>query len=341
VTGLYHLGALAPDAVEALVHRAAELRQGAAPLRFEDRGLGLLFLAPSLRTQASMQRAGARLGLDVVQLDGAWQLETHDGVPMDGAAAEHVREAAGVLSEYVDVLAVRAFPGMQDLATDLSDPVLTGFRRFASVPVVNLESARWHPCQALADRATLEQLGVPKPAKLVLTWAWHPRPLPHAVPNSTVCMAAQRGMEVVVLHPERFELAEDVMEEARALAAASGGSVRISHDPAEALDDAAVVYAKSWGSLHTWGDPAADTDLRAPLRHWCVDEGWIGSSARLFHCLPVRRDVVVASDVLDGPRSAVLAQAANRLHAQTALLERLLSPSPTPTPRQETAASAR
>jgi N-acetylornithine carbamoyltransferase len=336
--GFHDLGELSSEEVATLSSRALELRDGSAPRRFPGRALGLLFLDPSLRTQASFQRAAARLGLELVQLagSGVWALEFRDGAVMDGDRPEHVREAAAVLGRFVDVLAVRAFPPGRSLAEDLTDPILGGFRRFAGVPVVNMESALWHPCQALADRATLDGLGLERDAKLVLTWAWHPRALPQAVPNSTLCMAAQRGMDVVLLRPDGYDLHESVTERARGLAAASGGRVRVTSERAAALEGARAVYAKSWGSLEVYGDPAAEAALRAPLRDWCVDDSWMAATdgARFLHCLPVRRNVVVRDEVLDGPASVVIEQAENRLHAQTALLEELfasLSTPPSPT----------
>ena len=330
--GLYHLGELERAEVLELVARALELRAGAAPRRFPGWALALLFMSPSLRTQASFQRAAARLGLELVQLaggsgstGGVWGLETEDGVVMDKGKAEHVREAAAVLGRYVDALAIRAFAGQRALEEDLRDPLVQGFRRFAGVPIVNMESAQWHPCQALADWATLDMLAVPQRAKLVLTWAWHPRPLPHAVPNSTVCFAAQRGMEVVVLRPEGYDLHESVLGEARRLAALSGGSVRVTSNRDEALRGASAVYAKSWASLGSWGDAEDEQRRRADLRGWCVGPEWMERTggARFLHCLPVRRNVVVDDAVLDSPASVVIEQAENRLHAQTALLERI------------------
>lgn len=327
IAGLYHLGEVPAATAAQLAARALELRGGARPADLSGRALGLLFLNPSLRTQASFQRAAAKLRLDLVNLQGdrLWALETKDGAVMDGAAAEHVREAAAVLGRYVDVLGVRSFAAFRSLEEDLADALLNGFRRHAGVPVVNLESSLWHPCQALADWTTLEQLRVPQRAKLVLTWAWHPKPLPQAVPNSTLCMAAQRGMDVVLLHPPGLELHETVLAEARRLAAASGGRLTISHDRKSALAGAAVVYAKSYASLRHWGDAAAETAFRADLRDWCVTPEWLAPGARFFHCLPVRRNVIVTDAVLDGPASAVLEQAENRLHAQTALLENILA----------------
>lgn len=327
MSGFYHLSELTTQQIETLVVRALHLRAGASPRRFDGKALGLLFFNPSLRTQASFQRAAAKLGLDLVQLQGGaggvWGIEFEDGAVMDGANAEHVREAAPVLGRFVDVLCVRAFAGIKSLDTDLRDALMNGFRRHAGIPVVNMESALWHPCQALADWATLDQYEIPRKAKFVLTWAWHPKPLPHAVPNSTLTMAAQRGMEVVLLRPRGYDLHPSVVDEARKLAHASGGSLTITDDREAALKGASAVYAKSWASLETWGDLDAETKLRAPLRDWCVSADWMRQTdrARFLHCLPVRRNVVVRDEVLDGPWSVVVDQAENRLHAQTALLE--------------------
>ena len=343
MNGLYHLGHLTPRDIDRLVGRALALRGGARALRFEGRALGLMFFSPSLRTQASFQRAAGLLGVDLVQLQGGaggvWGIETGDGVVMDGANAEHVREAAAVLGRFVDVLAVRAFARGENLAEDASDPMLNGFRRFSGVPVINMESALWHPCQALADWTTLDMLRVPRTGKLVLTWAWHPKPLPQAVPNSTLAMAAQRGMQVVVHRPKGFALARDVMDEARELATISGGSMSESDD-VRCFDGAHVVYAKSWGSLQHYGDAPGEAQFRAPLRDWCVTNSWMNRArkgAHFMHCLPVRRNVVVADEVLDGECSVVIDQAENRLHAQTALLESVFAN----LPRERTRTSPR
>lgn len=331
MNGFYDLSDLATTDVERLVRRALELRAGAPARRFPGRSLTLVFFSPSLRTQASMQRAAAKLGLELVQLQGGtggvWGLETTDGAVMDADKAEHVREAAAVLGRFTDVIALRAFAQHRSLAEDQADGLVRGFLRHAGVPVVNLESALWHPCQALADWATLDMLRVPRRAKFVLTWAWHPRALPHAVPNSTVSFAAQRGMDVVVLRPEGYDLDAGVMERARELSDAAGGHLSVTDDRDAALAGAQVVYAKSWGNLACWGDAPAETAARAQLRDWCVTNAWMERTdgARFLHCLPVRRNVVVADEVLDGPRSVVIDQAENRLHAQTALLEEVFA----------------
>jgi N-acetylornithine carbamoyltransferase len=195
-------------------------------------------------------------------------------------------------------------------------------------PLINLESAVNHPCQALADWKTLDDIAVPQRAKFVLSWANHPRVTPIAVPAATVHMAAQRGMEVVVLRPEGFALPPEIMDKARAAAAASGGSVRETQDRSEALAGAHVLYAKEWGSTTHYGDSAGDAALRANLADWCVREDWFTGAAadcKFMHCLPVRRNVAVADEVLDGPRSIVLREAHNRLTAQMAVLHRLLA----------------
>lgn len=324
----YHLSDFSEAQVQSLFARAAELSEGQPSANLNASALGLFFLAPSLRTSASFQRAAAQLNMQLVQLSGGsvWGLETADGVVMDGDAAEHIKEAAAVLSTYVDALAIRAFPLRRSLQEDLADPIMQSFIQHCSVPVINMESTRWHPCQALADRLTLEQLAIPRRGKLVLTWAWHPKALPHAVPNSTLTMAAQRGMDVVLLHPKGFELHDDVLAEAELLAAANGGTLTVTSDRVAALQDADVVYAKSWGSLQGWTNPELDAELRQPLRDWCVTPEWMSGKAKFMHCLPVRRNVVVADEVLDSPASVVIQQAANRLPAQTAILEHLLCP---------------
>lgn len=330
MNALHTLSTLPPSEVDALAARALELFRGEAPRKAKrEFALGLLFLAPSLRTQTSMQRAAQRLGIDVVTLgQGLWNLETTPGTVMDQNCAEHVIEAAGVLSRYVDVLGLRAFPAMQSWEEDASEPVWNAFREHADVPLVNLESPRWHPCQALADRAALDELEVPNNGTLVLQWCWHPKPLPHAVANSTLCMAAQRGMNVVVSAPKGLDLADDVQATARELAEESGGHVEFTTSRT-ASREAHVVVAKSWSARAEWGAPSTDAPRMPELRDWRVTPDSLGSETRFFHCLPVRRNVVVDDAVLDSSASAVLLQAEMRLHAQTALLEQLLEQSST------------
>ena len=326
-----HLHELSREEVVDLLALADRLEQKPEPWALAGKVLSLLFFNPSLRTLASFQSGMARLGGSSFVISpgqGSWQLETRDGAVMDGAAAEHVREAIPVLASYADALGIRSFAGGSDLAADLADLAFRAMVAASPVPVINLESAVDHPCQALGDWKTLDDLEVPRRGRLVLSWAWHPKPLPLAVPAAVAHMAALRGMELTVLRPEGFALPEPVMARAHAAASLSGGSVRETSDRREALEGAHVLYAKSWGSPERYGDAAAEAALRAPLRSWCVDEPWFARAApgaRFMHCLPVRRNVVVADEVLDGPRSVVVPQARNRMWAQMAVLHRLLA----------------
>jgi len=318
------------EEVKDMLSLAARLQRHPQPSALAGKVLGLLFLNPSLRTLASFQSAMMRLGGTTVVItpgQGTWQLETRPGAVMNEAAAEHVREAVPVLASYCDAIGIRMFAEGRDLEHDLSE---TGFKMMANLcdkPLVNMESAANHPCQALADWRTMDDLHVPERGKFVLSWVNHPRALPLAVPSATVHMAAMRGMEVVVARPEGYALPEAIMEKARRAAQQSGGSVRETTDRAEALDGAHVLYAKEWGSPQHYGDGEAEARLREPLSDWCVDENWFKTAdphCHFMHCLPVRRNVAVADAVLDGPRSVVIREAFNRMVVQMAVLYRLL-----------------
>jgi len=293
--------------------------------------LGLVFLNPSLRTLASFQAGMARLGgasFVITPGQGSWQLETRLGALMNGAAAEHIREGIPVLASYCDVLGVRAFAAGRNLAEDLEEGLFRQIDALCDKPLVNLESAVNHPCQALADWRTLDELEVPDRGKFVLSWVYHPKALPLAVPAATLHMAAMRGMEVVVLRPDGFALPDEIMAKARAAAALSGGSVAETADRRAALAGADIVYAKEWGSTRPYADVEADARLRAELMHWCVRETWFADAAagaKLMHCLPVRRNVAVADEILDGPRAVVKLEAFNRLVVQMAVLHRMLA----------------
>jgi N-acetylornithine carbamoyltransferase len=246
---------------------------------------------------------------------------------MNAGAAEHVREAIPVLASYCDALGLRAFAEGKDLAADLAETPFNLMTSLCPKPFINLESAVNHPCQALADWKTMDDLAVPHAGKCVLSWVYHPRALPLAVPAAALHMAAQRGMEVVVLRPDGYALPEPVMAKARAAAAASGGSVSESSDRDTALAGAHVLYAKEWGSPNCYGDADAESALRRPLAGWQVRESWFAGAradCHFMHCLPVRRNVAVADEVLDGPRSRVVREAANRMVVQMAVLHRLL-----------------
>ncbi|HSC07547.1 MAG TPA: N-acetylornithine carbamoyltransferase [Steroidobacteraceae bacterium] len=313
-----------------LLALARALEKRPEPRALEGRILGLVFFNPSLRTLASFQAGMLRLGGNTIVItpgQGTWQLETRSGVVMSGAAAEHVREGIPVLASYCDALGVRAFAEGKDLAADLADSQFAAIAAACPKPFINLESAINHPCQALADWKTLDDLRVPTRAKFVLSWVYHPRALPLAVPSAVVHMAALRGMNVTVLRPEGFALPPALMDKARAAARSSGGSVEETSDRETALRGAQVIYAKEWGCTAHYGDSEADAELRRGLSDWCVAPSWFEQAARdcrFMHCLPVRRNVAVMDEVLDGPRSVVQPQAFNRLTTQMAVLHRML-----------------
>jgi N-acetylornithine carbamoyltransferase len=317
----------------ALLDSAARLKRGEPGGSLVGKVLAMLFFDPSLRTRTSFEVAMLRHGGHAVCLEpgrGTWPIETRAGTVMDGDTAEHLVEAARVLGRYADAIGVRAFPRAASWEEARQDAIVRGFAEHAGVPVVNLESARRHPCQGLGDALTLrEKLGARVAGgRFVLTWVWHPRALPTAVPVSAALAAARLGMQVSVAHPPGFELDEEDMAAIRACAERNGGSVGVVHEQDAALAGADVVYAKSWGSLRHFGDPASEATLRAPLRDWQVTEARMATTREgrgiFMHCLPVRRNVVVSDGVLDGPWSVVTDQAENRLHAQRALLLELL-----------------
>lgn len=324
------LARLSRDEVEDLLGLAGELERSPRPDALSGKVLGLIFMNPSLRTLASFQSGMARLGGScfVVTPETSWKLELRSGVPMTGSAAEHVREAIPVLASYADCLGIRSFAAGENLADDMSEPFFSTIEDICPVPLINMESAVNHPCQALADWKTLDDEDVPDTGgRFVLSWANHPKALPLAVPAAALHMAAMRGMDVTILRPDGFQLPAAVMSRVRDAAARAGGSVAETSDRSEALDRAHVLYAKSWGSTVHYGDPAGDARLRADLTDWTVDESWFEGArddALFMHCLPVRREVVVTGRVLEGPRSRVIRQARNRMYAQMAVLYRLL-----------------
>ncbi|MDP6946180.1 MAG: hypothetical protein QF464_18675, partial [Myxococcota bacterium] len=260
-----------------LALRALALRAGSTPKRQDGARAAALFLSPSLRTRASLAAACDALGVHLTTLSpgrDAWALEMTDGAVMDGDAAEHVREAAGVLSQYADLLAVRAFAGLTDLEDDRQDPTLSAFCRHADAKVVNLESALWHPLQGLADTATwCSHLGGDLRGKrLTVTWAPHPKALPLAVTNQTLLSAAMHGMDITLAHPRGFEIDPLVYGRIANRVRSRGGDVRVLHDQQAAMKGAQVVVAKSWGGLPGYDDRALEAQRRADLGHWCVDE---------------------------------------------------------------------
>lgn len=314
-----------------VVNRALALSRGASPKRFESQRIGMLFLNPSLRTRTSMEAAAAALGAYPIVLQpgrDSWALETQMGAVMDGDKPEHIKDAIGVLSGYVDALAVRSFAGMTSWEEDSKDPVLTQVCKHASVPVANLESALWHPMQGMADATTwINHLGEDlRGQPLALTWAPHPKALPMAVPNQVLLTAATLGMDVRVTHPEGFSLSESVIERCGEVAVAAGGAVTVHGDQQEALRGARVVVAKSWGGVEGYTNRETEAQRRAAAFGWQVKQRQMGWTDRagFMHCLPVRRNVVVSDEVLDGPSSWVMEEANFRLWTAMAVLERMM-----------------
>jgi N-acetylornithine carbamoyltransferase len=319
------------EEIRALLDLANRLDTRPEPDALRGKVLSLLFLSPSLRTLASFQAAMTRLGGGsfVISPDMSIHgIETRPGIVMDGAAAEHIREAVPVIASYGDAIGIRAFAERKDLEHDMAEVEFNALVELIDTPYINMESAMGHPCQNLADWKTLDDFEVPaNGGKFVLSWAYHPRALPLAVPASTLYTAARRGMDVTVLRPEGFELPAPLMQKAAEAAAANGGSVTESDDRAEAMEGAHVIYAKSWSSTRHYGDKIGDQKLREELIDWCVDESWFANArkdCRFMHCLPVRRGVVVADAILDGPRSIVIPEARNRMLAQMAVLHQML-----------------
>jgi N-acetylornithine carbamoyltransferase len=236
-----------------------------------------------------------------------------------------------VIASYGDAIGIRAFARRENLNDDLSDYEFRELTSLFETPYINMESAINHPCQSLADWKTMDDLGIPaNNGKFVLSWTWHPQPLPLAVPAATVHMAAMRGMDVTVLRPEGFRLPDVIMDNASRAAAMSGGSVTETDDHSDAMQGSQVIYVNSWASVSHYGNKRAEDEIKPELRDWCVDEPWFEnatSDCRFMHCLPVRRGVTVTDRILDGPRSVVIAEARNRMLVQMAVLHQMLSSS--------------
>ena len=319
------------EEIAALLELANRLDAHPEPEALRGKVLSLLFLSPSLRTLASFQAAMTRLGGGsfVISPDMSIHgLETRPGIVMDGVAAEHIREAVPVIASYGDAIGIRAFAERKNLEHDLAEVEFNALTDLIETPYINMESAMGHPCQNLADWKTLDDFDIPaNGGKFVLSWAYHPKALPLAVPASTLFTAAKRGMDVTVLRPDGFQLPAPLMQKAIFAAEESGGSVRETDDRKEAMEGAHIIYAKSWSSTKHYGDRLGDEKLRNELVDWCVDEPWFDNAredCRFMHCLPVRRGVVVSEPVLDGPRSIVIPEARNRMLAQMAVLHQML-----------------
>lgn len=324
--------------LESLIASAFDFKSGRRiekPL--SGRSVGLVFFNPSLRTRASMQVGIYELGGNPVILEPggtSWTLEHRDGVVMDGDRTEHLKEFVRVLERYVSAIGVRTFAELKDWELERTDPVLSAFAKYASVPVINLESAMHHPCQSMADMMTIREHlgrnpteGAQQKAKVLLTWAWHPKPLPMAVPNSFALASAQFGHDLRIAHPKGYELDEELVDDLKQYASMTGSTVEFANNVDEAFEGVDVVYAKSWGSKEYYGDPNGDIRTRSAFRdRWIVDEAKMQrtNDALFMHCLPVRRNVIVTDGVIDSANSVVIDEAENRLHIQKAIMSELI-----------------
>ncbi len=300
-----------------IVESALELKQ--SPFAFQYLGnnktIGLIFLNPSLRTRLSTQKAALNLGMTpiVMNMDKeGWGLEVKD-IVMNGTTVEHIREAAAVMGEYCDVLAIRSFPKLESKEDDYSEELFNKFVKHCGVPVISLESSTLHPLQSLADLITIHETKKTKKPKVVLTWAPHVKALPQAVPNSFsewMCRAQKEGMvDFTIVHPEGYELAEQFTDGAK-----------IMNDQDKALVGADYVYVKNWSSYKEYGRVLTSGE------GWMMDNKKLKftNDAKVMHCLPVRRDLELSSEILDGPNSLVIHEAGNRVWAAQAVLKKML-----------------
>lgn len=318
-------------ALDALLACAAAFKRERFGDDLRGKTIALVFFNPSLRTRSSFEIGAFQLGGHAVVLapgKDAWPIAFDPGAVMDGDAEEHIAEVARVLSRYVDLIGVRAFPKFLDWAQDRKDAVLRGFAKYATVPVINLETIV-HPCQELAHILALrERLGTDdlRGKKYLLTWTYHPKPLNTAVANSALSIATRYGMDVTLLCPTP-EYVPDAryMQRAADNVAMHGGSLTVSHEPHEAYRDADVVYAKSWGALPYFGRWEHEKPIRDAHRHFIVDEAKMAltNRAAFSHCLPLRRNVKATDGVMDSPDCIAIEEAENRLHVQKAVMAEL------------------
>ena len=283
----------------------------------ENKTIMLVFFNSSLRTRLSSQKAALNLGMSPIVLNigqDSWQLETELGVIMDGGKSEHLREAIPVMASYCDIIGVRSFAGLTDREYDYQETVLQQFVQYSGKPVISLESATVHPCQAFADLITIDEYKETKRPKVVLTWAPHPKALPQAVPNSFAEWMNAADVDFVITHPKGYELDPRF-----------AGNARVEYDQMKALEGADFVYAKNWScpgvtERENYGKILSDD------RSWMVDEAHMAvtNNARFMHCLPVRRNVIVSDGVIDSERSIVIPEAANRVTSIQVVMKRML-----------------
>ena len=316
--------------IDALLEQAAAFKRSPRGQQLAGKSVALLFFNPSMRTRTSFELGAFHLGGHAIVLapgKDAWPIEFDVGTVMDGDTEEHIAEVARVLSRYVDLIAVRAFPKFQDWTIDREDRVIKAFAQYASVPVINMETIT-HPCQELAHALAMqEHLGSLQNKKYVLTWTYHPKPLNTAVANSALLIATKMGMDVTLLCPTpEYVLDERYMDFARQNARENGGSLQVSHDIESAYRGAHVVYAKSWGAIPYFGRWDEEKAIREANKHFIVDEAKMAKTNNgvFSHCLPLRRNVKATDAVMDAPYCIAVDEAENRLHVQKAIMAALV-----------------
>ena len=317
--------------IDRLLDIAEKLKKKEIKDSLHGKNLILLFFNPSLRTRTSFEIAMMELGGNVVTLNAGedtWKIEIEEGAIMDGTAAEHIKDAAKVLGRYADAIGIRAFAKGKSWGEDKRDPVINAFKKNAGIPIINMESSLYHPNQSLADILTVkETYGKTKDIPITITWAYHPNPLPMAVPNSILLTSTLMGMNVRLLYPEGYDLDDDIINKAKNLSKNSGGSLYITHNIEEAFEKSLVVYAKSWGSLKFYGNKEEERNYRKKFKNWIINDKKMNltDNAIFLHCLPVRRNVIVTDSVIDSSNSKVYDEAENRIHVQKAVLLKLLN----------------
>lgn len=327
---LISLHDLAHGEIDDLLDLSLRMKKRPGKATLSGKSVGLLFFRGSLRTRTSFEAAATQLGGHAIHLTASsdfWELESASGAVMDGRAPEHVKDAAAVLSCYVNALAIRTKPAGGAWAVDRRDGDIRSWAEHARVPVINMESALWHPLQGLADLMTLrETLTELRGRTLSFVWTNSPTAASPTAVHSLMHAALRFGMHVRVANPPGYELDDEVLRQAQVLALEHGGSATCMNDAAQAMRGAHVVYARSWHSLEDYGNPTLAASRRARAGDWLIDERRmaLGEDAKLMHAMPVRRNLEVVDSVLDGPRSLIVQQAENRLHSQKAVLSWLL-----------------
>ncbi len=328
---LIRLRDLPQERLDEFLQSARAFRADPKPTgRLAGQTLGMLFFRISLRTRISLQVAVHQLGGDTINLSAMsdlWELEERKGIVMDGRASEHIQDAAAVLSHYCDALAIRPACDGKSWDRDREDAQIESWARFSNVPVINLESVLWHPLQGLADRLTLHDcLGAPAGKRIAVIWVHSTTPASPAVVHTLLNVALRDGMNVTLAHPPGFELDESVIQDSQELAKKTGCELTMCNSMEDAVEGAHVVYARSWQSREAYGNSTLEASRRSRLQDWRVSESLmgLGDDARLMHAMPIRRNLEVTDDVLDGERSLVYTQAENRLHTEKALLDQLL-----------------